>query len=91
VGVISTTDVPNYVAQNDDDPDDSDHVEIGFFEKRTKGIGSKLFNKMNYDGKGLGNNSQGIHNPIQLYVRPINEGLGYEGNAINGDIKFLKS
>jgi hypothetical protein len=83
-------DVPNGDAQNDDDHDYSDDVEIGCFEKHTKGIGSKFLNKMGYDGKGLGKTSQCIQKPIQVYVRPRNEGLGYEGNTSNGDIKFVK-
>jgi hypothetical protein len=46
---------------------------------------------MGYDGKGLGKNFHGIQKPIQVYVRPINEGLGYEGNTINDNIKFVKA
>jgi hypothetical protein len=88
---LSCSEAPNDGAQNDDDHDDSDDVEIGFFEKLTKGIGSELLNKMGYDDKGLGKNSQGIKKPIQVYVKPRNEGLGYEGNTSNGDIKFVKT
>jgi hypothetical protein len=47
-------------------------------------------NKMGYDGKGLGNNSQGIQKFIQVYVRLRNEGLGYEQNTSNDDINFVK-
>jgi hypothetical protein len=86
----ASNDVPNDDAQNDDYHEDSDDVEIGFFEKNTKGIGSKLLNKMGYDGKGLGKSYHGIHKPTQVYVRLRNEGLGYEGNTRNGDIKFVK-
>ena len=35
--------------------------------------------------------SQGIQKPIQVYVIPINEGLGSEGNTSNGHIKFVKA
>ena len=48
--------------------------EIGSFEKHTKGIGSKLLNKMDFDGKGLGKSGQGIKNLIQICVRPRHEG-----------------
>ena len=43
---------------------------------------------MGLDDKTLGKNGQG--NPIEICIRPRNEGLGYEGNAINGNIKFVK-
>jgi hypothetical protein len=72
-----------YETPNDDSSNDySDDIskdesltrgdELGCFEKTKKGIGSKIMNNMGYDGKGLGNNSQGIQKPIQVCVRPIN-------------------
>ena len=50
-----------------------------------------LMNKMGSDGKGLGKNMQGIQNPIKICIRPRNEGLGYEGQTSNDDIKFVKA
>jgi hypothetical protein len=84
-------------APNDDSDDiskDESHNEadeIGCFEKHTKGIGSKLMNKMSFEGKGLQKNGQGIQKPIQICVRPRNQGLGYEGQTNNETIKFVKA
>lgn len=49
-------------------------VSFGEFEKDTRGIGSKLLTKMEFDGKCLGINDQGMINPMQVeeihhYVR----------------------
>jgi len=66
-----------FETQNDDDPNyDLDDIskdesltegdELGCFEKYTKGIGSKLLNKMGFEGKGLNNNCQGIQKPIHV-------------------------
>lgn len=40
--------------------------EFAAFEKHTTGIGSKLFKKMGYQGKGLSIKCQGIVNPIEV-------------------------
>ena len=48
-------------------------------------------NKMGSDGKGLGKNMQGIQKPIKICIRRRNEGLGYEGQTSNDDIKFVKA
>jgi hypothetical protein len=47
--------------------------------------------KMRFCGKCLGKNGQDIQNPIQVCIIPRNEGIGYEGNTSNGDIKFVKA
>jgi len=54
-------------------PDD----DFVFFENHTTGIGSKLLNKMGYEGKGLGVNGHGIINPIKVEELPHQTGLGY--------------
>ena len=47
------------------------------FENHTTGIGSKLLERMGYEGKGLGVNGQGIVNPIKVEELPHQVGLGY--------------
>ncbi|CAG8474767.1 11481_t:CDS:2 [Ambispora gerdemannii] len=54
--------------------------EFGSFEQYTKGIGSKLMQKMGYNvGEGLGVRGGGIVNPIETKLRPGKLGLAYGG------------
>ena len=46
------------------------------FENHTAGIGSKLLNRMGYEGKGLGVNGQRIVNPIKIEELRCQAGLG---------------
>ena len=50
---------------------------VGYFEKHTRGIGSKLMLKMGYEGQGLGKHAQGMVDPISVEERPKNLCLGY--------------
>ena len=68
----------------------SSEICVGFFEKHTRGIGSKLMIKMGYEGKGLGKHAQGMIDPILVEERPKNFGLGYL--QFNGkDSKAMKA
>ena len=51
--------------------------DFAVFKNHTTGIGSKMLNKMGYEGKGLGINGQGIVNPIKVEELPCQTGLGY--------------
>ncbi len=41
-------------------------VNIGKWEKHTKGFGSRYLKGWNYEGKGLGKNGDGIINPVEI-------------------------
>jgi tuftelin-interacting protein 11 len=51
---------------------------LGQWEKHTKGIGSKLLQKMGWTpGTGLGTSEAGIVKPVEVKVRPKGMGLAY--------------
>ena len=51
---------------------------LATFEAHTKGIGGKLMALMGYkEGQGLGRDLQGRAKPVEVRVRPKNQGLGH--------------
>jgi tuftelin-interacting protein 11 len=55
-------------------------VQTPEWEKYSTGIGSKLLQKMGWNaGAGLGKDGSGIVEPIEVKVRPKNQGLSYKG------------
>jgi len=49
---------------------------LGKWEKHTKGIASKLMQKMGFSGR-LGSNESGVSKTVEVVVRPNNLGLGF--------------
>ena len=65
-------------------------IYVGSFKKHTRAIGSKLMIKMGYEGKGLGQNAQGMVDLISVEERPKNLCLGYV--QFNGEeLKNMKA
>lgn len=54
------------------------HAEFGSFERHTTGIGSKLMRQWGFrgEGHGLGRGGEGVAEPIQVFRRAKNVGLG---------------
>jgi tuftelin-interacting protein 11 len=60
-------------------PIKADH-NFGKWEKHTKGIGSKLLQKMGWKpGESLGQSGKGLSTPIEARLRPQGLGLGFDG------------
>ncbi len=57
-------------------------VNIGKWEKHTKGFGSRYLRERNYGGKGLGKNQDGIINPVEV-KQQLTLGLNEESNGRN--------
>lgn len=54
-----------------------DSGSFGFWEKHTRGIGSRLMEKMGYvHGSGLGKEGEGRINPVEAMVFPPGRSLG---------------
>lgn len=77
----NSIDIYNYESLTED-------IELGCFEKHTKGIGSKIFHKLDFDGRDLEKNCRGVHKPIPIFVR--SNGPSYEGQKTNEVIEFVK-
>ena len=59
-------------------PDNSGSVREVFWEKHTRGIGSKLMSKMGYiPGAGLGIEGSGMRDPVEIVVLPKRRSLDH--------------
>lgn len=58
-------------------------ASFGSFEKHTKGFGLKYLQKFNFQFGGLGKAQQGIANPIQVKVRPKDQGIGFGSESMH--------
>lgn len=62
----------------------SPNKSIGDWEKHTKGIGSRLMEKMGYvPGRGLGKEGEGRLEPVQAMVFPPGRSLGKKNFRIS--------
>jgi tuftelin-interacting protein 11 len=51
------------------------NLQLGAWERHTKGVGSKMMKKMGWAGKGLGQQESGMIAPIQAVARAAGSGL----------------
>ena len=76
--------------RNFDKDDDQDCKEIGYFEKHTKGFGSKLMKNQGWTvGSSLGSSQAGITEPIPVdgQLPYCKTGLGYYGEKLQHHCK----
>lgn len=67
----------------------NDKEDLGSWEKHTKGIGLKLLKKFGFTGR-LGAKGTGVSKPVEVVVRPTNQGLGFGDGVEAAQLKANK-